>query len=120
MDKESSQKFMAEQQRATERMFEMQSRSKFGGVPHGMPPTPPFVKLNGNRQKGAENSYKSEVRKSEEKGGIKQSIFGDFSIPFLSDFTKDSDLLLIIGLLLILESEKGDRLLLAALLYIMS
>ena len=40
--------FMYEQQKAVERMMEMNRRSKPDGNSHNMPPAPSFVKLNEN------------------------------------------------------------------------
>lgn len=50
---------------------------------------------------------------------IKQTHQEGFSIPFLDSFLKDGDSSLIIGLLLILMSEKADKMLLFALIYIL-
>ncbi len=47
------------------------------------------------------------------------SLLGDLNIPFLENLKTDSDLTLIIGILLLLLSEKADKRLLFALIYIL-
>ena len=47
------------------------------------------------------------------------SAFSGFNIPFLENLKTDSDLTLIIGILLLLLSEKADKRLLFALIYIL-
>lgn len=47
------------------------------------------------------------------------SPFGGLNIPFLENLKTDSDLTLIIGILLLLLSEKADKRLLFALIYIL-
>lgn len=46
-------------------------------------------------------------------------LLGGLDLPFLDMLTKESDISLIIGLLLILMSEKADKKLLFALVYIL-
>ena len=128
--------FMRQQRAAVERMREMNQRAVPGNTNQPMPPVPPFVKLqnsgsgrggnyqnNNNaqaRQSGAnhlqrDNQIKSPPQ-SEKKGG---SLFEGLNLPFLDMFSKDGDASLIIGLLLILMSEKADKKLLFALIYIL-
>lgn len=57
--------------------------------------------------------------KRKEEPPIKQNTQPSFEIPFLQNFLNDGDSSLIIGLLLILMSEKTDKLLLFALIYIL-
>ena len=57
--------------------------------------------------------------KRKEEPSPKPNLAPSFEIPFLQNFLKDGDSSLIIGLLLILMSEKADKLLLFALLYIL-
>ena len=47
------------------------------------------------------------------------SLLGGLNLPFLENFKTDGDLTLIIGLLLLLLSEKADKRLLFALIYIL-
>lgn len=47
------------------------------------------------------------------------SFLGGFSLPFLDNLKKDGDLTLILGILLLLLSEKADKRLLFALIYIL-
>lgn len=90
--------FFIQKQKAVERMKEMQRSSAF--YDSSEPPMPPFVsRTRGNTQKKPpENSG----------GGV---------LPFLHSGDKDTALLL--GVFLLLSSEKADRLLLYALLYIL-
>ena len=129
----SDNDFMRQQQAAVERMREM-SRKAAETPEQPMPPVPPFVRLQ-NRQSGAQNQSAPAPKRqgqpprpqsapvTEEataedlpfparKGGLS-------SLPFLDLLGSDSDLPLIIGLLLILFSEKADKKLLFALIYIL-
>lgn len=128
--------FMRQQRAAVERMREMNQRAVPGNTNQPMPPVPPFVKLqnsgsgrggnyqnNNNaqaRQSGANHLQRDNQIKnppqSEKKGG---SLFEGLNLPFLDMFSKDGDASLIIGLLLILMSEKADKKLLFALIYIL-
>lgn len=128
--------FMRQQRAAVERMREMNQRAVPGNTNQPMPPVPPFVKLqnsgasrggnyqnNNNapaRQSGANHLQRDNQIKnppqSERKGG---SLFEGLNLPFLDMFSKDGDASLIIGLLLILMSEKADKKLLFALIYIL-
>ena len=47
------------------------------------------------------------------------NLFGGFNLPFLESLKTDSDLTLILGILLLLLSEKADKRLLFALIYIL-
>ena len=85
--------FNLEKQRAAERLKELNARSKY-----------------------RQGETQSKQKKSQpEKSGF----LSDFNIPFLSNMGIDSDMALIFGLILILSSEKSDKLLLLALLYIL-
>ena len=128
--------FMRQQRAAVERMREMNQRAVPGNTNQPMPPVPPFVKLqnsgsgrggnyqnNNNaqaRQSGANHLQRDNQIKnppqSEKKGG---SLFEGLNLPFLDMFSKGGDASLIIGLLLILMSEKADKKLLFALIYIL-
>ena len=83
--------FLKQQQSAVERMREMNSRSAF--KPQKQPQKP---------QKSQNNN-----------------ILGSLNIPFLDSLSSDGDMSLILGLLLILMSEKTDKTLLFALVYIL-
>ena len=88
--------FIKQQQSAVERMREMNSRSAFANTQNTAPPKkkpPPKQKEN--------------------------SLFGGLNIPFLDSLSTDGDMALILGLLLILMSEKTDKTLLFALIYIL-
>lgn len=117
--------FLAEQQKAVERMMEMSRRSG-GSVSHRMPPTPSFVKMpeddlredppTKDTEQPRENQTK-QTPKCNKNGNI--PFLGNLQIPFLSSLKGDKDMTLILGLILILMSESSDRLLLLALLYIL-
>lgn len=94
--------FNAEKQQAIERMKELNSRSKYRQNTHSA------NMAHQNKNRSGANSKQSS-----------QSFLSGFNIPFLSDIAADTDISLIIGLLLILISEKSDKLLLLALIYIL-
>lgn len=85
--------FNLEKQRAAERLKKLNEMSKY-----------------------RQGKTQSTVKKSEHE---KSGFLSNFNIPFLSGIGIDSDLALILGLILILSSEKSDKLLLLALLYIL-
>ncbi len=91
----NNQKFSEQQRDAIDRMREMNSRST---NPH-----PP----------------KNHTEKPKEKPKSENSFFEGLSLPFLDNLKKDGDLTLILGILLLLLSEKADKRLLFALIYIL-
>ena len=135
--------FMRQQQAAVERMKEMSSRAAPVSTGQRMPPVPSFVKVPQNSRSGsnqppkqntADNSHRrsentqhsqnrNQINKNEAAAVQKSSGAGGFlsglDLPFLDIFSKDTDVALIIGLLLILMSEKADKKLLFALVYIL-
>ncbi|MBQ8649025.1 MAG: hypothetical protein IJ470_03035 [Clostridia bacterium] len=116
--------FFRQQQAAMERMREMNARSQFknNNRNHKMPPTPSFVRLNGEEKKETAKNNPTE-QKPKEQTGQKNSgssfDLGGLGIPFLDSLKTDSDISLILGLMLIFLSEKSDKLLLMALVYIL-
>lgn len=132
---EGKSDFISEREKAVERMREMSRRSQISSQPHKMPPTPPFVKLTDSRgndnYEGVKNNSDSLNSFPKEppsggkpsgfgnlNGGI-ASILGKIGVPVSGGWNGDSDMTLILGILLILSSEKADRFLLLALLYIL-
>lgn len=127
----SENDFMRQQQAAVERMREM-SRKAAETPEQPMPPVPPFVRLQ-NRNAGAQSqnaaarqeppqphgSDMPQNEKSEDNFLFPARKGGLSSLPFLDMLGSDGDLPLIIGLLLILFSEKADKKLLFALIYIL-
>ena len=125
----SDNDFMRRQQDAVERMREM-SRQAVESSAQPMPPTPPFVRLqsrgnqaqsqgsSASRQEAVQARPQTSPASNEDplphtrKGGLS-------SLPFLDMLNIDGDLPLIIGLLLILFSEKADKKLLFAQIYIL-
>ena len=87
-----------EKQRAAERMRELNARSKYR---QNAPVTDTHRHTN-NTEPNSPPGFLSEL-----------------NIPFLSNIKFDSDIALILGLVLILSSENSDKLLLLALLYIL-
>ena len=106
----SNNDFMRRRQDAVERMREM-SRKAAESSAQPMPPMPPFVRLQ-NRENQASPAANEKYLPHTRKGGLS-------SLPFLDMLNIDGDLPLIIGLLLILFSEKADKKLLFALIYIL-
>lgn len=124
--------FLRDSRAAVERMREMNSRSKFqDGGTRRMPPVPPFVKIpNSNPNEshsGRGNKENGQDRRTEPVQDTPPKTDGShgsggspmLGLPFLNSLGKDSDATLILGLLLILFSEKADKLLLFALVYIL-
>lgn len=130
----SDDNFEEQQRRAVERMREMNRRSSLEGqTPHNIPPSPPFVRINKgpyeNDTKGGDTAPKNNGDKSninaenvppQSKAGFDLSgFFKGLDIPFLGKITENPDSSLIIILILLLWNDKADKLLLAALAYIL-
>ncbi len=125
--------FMRQQQAAVERMREMNARAKTGTeTNHKMPPVPPFVRVGDNstnRNQSNNNFLKTEdthkndappqINNTAHRAQKNNSLLGGLNIPVLDSILRDGDSTLIIGLLLLLMSEKSDKLLLFALVYIL-
>ena len=124
----SDNDFMRRRQDAVERMREM-SRKAAESSAQPMPPMPPFVRLQ-NRENQAESQGSAASQQSVQTGSQASPASNEdslpptrkgglSSLPFLDLLNIDGDLPLIIGLLLILFSEKADKKLLFALIYIL-
>ncbi|MBQ3817124.1 MAG: hypothetical protein II802_02485 [Clostridia bacterium] len=114
--------FFKQQQEAMKRMMEMSSRAKADDTSHNMPPMPPFVSINGSNTAEHQKAEQDSNPKGNEDRVNKNKfpfISGNLGIPFLDSITKDADISLIIGIMLIFLSEKSDKLLLMALAYIL-
>lgn len=120
---QSQDNFIFEQQKAVERMMEMNRRSKTtqnnSAGSHNMPPAPSFVRLNENAPHSGNTNPPKEPPKNFSHEPQKEPAQSGFSLPILDTLKIDRDTTLILGLLLILWSEKSDRYLLLALLYIL-
>lgn len=124
----SDNDFMRRRQDAVERMREM-SRQAVESSAQPMPPMPPFVRLqnreNQPQSQGSAASQQSVQTGSQASPASNENYLphtrkgGLSSLPFLDMLNIDGDLPLIIGLLLILFSEKADKKLLFALIYIL-
>lgn len=99
--------FDREKQLAAQRLRELGARSKYRQA--GNPP--PDTYRNKNNKNGEPRHSPAHDAASD--------LLPKFKVPFLSDLGADSDMTLILGLILILSSEKSDKLLLLALLYIL-
>lgn len=124
----SDNDFMRRQQDAVERMREM-SRKAAESSAQPMPPMPPFVRLQ-NRENQVQSQGSAASQQSVQTGPQASPASNEdplphtrkgglSSLPFLDMLNIDGDLPLIIGLLLILFSEKADKKLLFALIYIL-
>ena len=124
----SDNDFMRRRQDAVERMREM-SRKAAESSAQPMPPMPPFVRLQ-NRENQPQSQGSAASQQSVQTGpqaspasnedSLSHTRNGGLSsLPFLDMLNIDGDLPLIIGLLLILFSEKADKKLLFALIYIL-
>lgn len=105
--------FKRQQQAAVEQMRRMNMRSSKPNTP----PVPPFVKLNQPPQK--KEPVQSTPEPPEPTKSSAPSFLEGLDLPFLDIFKKDGDVPLILGLLLLLMSEKADKRLLFALIYIL-
>ena len=124
----SDNDFMRRRQDAVERMREM-SRKAAESSAQPMPPMPPFVRLQ-NRENQAQSQGSAASQQSVQTGPQASPASNEdslpparkgglSSLPFLDLLNIDGDLPLIIGLLLILFSEKADKKLLFSLIYIL-
>lgn len=124
----SDNDFMRRRQDAVERMREM-SRKAAESSAQPMPPMPPFVRPQ-NRENQPQSQGSAASQQSVQTGpqaspasnedSLPHTRKGGLSsLPFLDMLNIDGDLPLIIGLLLILFSEKADKKLLFALIYIL-
>lgn len=95
--------FNIEKQRAAERLRELNARSRYHTN------RPPYKNMNCDGEPHLINGKKAE----------RHNFLSELGIPFLGDKGIDSDIALVLGLVLILTSENSDRLLLLALLYIL-
>lgn len=112
------EEFYKQTQAAAERMREMNKRSENPPSYHGnMPPTPSFVKVNHQPIPQSNENPKEKEPQQMKINNKPNSFFKE--IPFLDNLLKDSDTVLIIGLLLILMSDNSDKMLMFALIYIL-
>lgn len=107
MSNVSGYDFDREKQLAAQRLRELGARSKYRQAEN---PSPDNC---GNRKHDG-----GETRRRPPDDNA-SDLLPKFKIPFLSDLGADSDMTLILGLIPILSSEKSDKLLLLALLYIL-
>ncbi len=71
------------------------------------------------KEMNARSIYKKEPEPEKPPTSQSNSLFSGLNIPFLENLKTDSDLTLILGILLLLLSEKADKRLLFALIYIL-
>ena len=95
----NNKNFSEQQRRAIEQMFDMNKRSTKpqNKAPEPKPQKPPNIPKSENQN----------------------SFLGGISLPFLDNLKKDGDMTLILGILLLLLSEKADKRLLFAIIYIL-
>lgn len=119
--------FLQSRDDAIRRMREMNNRNNSQVK---KPPSPDFVRYRGQNGINANNNRKIEVDNKPQKPSPLQDekplllrenkVLGQgLGIPFLDKILNDGDTTLIIGLLLLLMSEKSDKILLFALVYIL-
>ena len=107
---------------AVAQMREMNARA--GGTGKNGAPTGPSLRRTGRQNGGAktEETYTPptpEAPPVPPKRPNGDGLFGGLDLPFLERLRSEGDLALILGLLLILLSERSDKKLLFALLYIL-
>ena len=110
-----------ELQRAAERVRELSRRSSVNGRPHPLPPTPDFVNVNRRQhspapETPANTATEKAVASPSKRGSAVNSLFKMINFKNLEI---DSDVSLILGILLLLSSDNADEILSMALLYIM-
>lgn len=107
--------FFKERQEAIERMRDMARRSSDFGIP-----APPFVKGRNNPPRPHEpvKPPRENLRGEEKDKGFLSDILSRFNLSFSGE-EGDSDITLILALMLLFLDQKGDRLLLYALIYIL-
>ena len=127
----SNEEFLRETQRDVERMREMNYKSKFDRSVHKMPPTPPFVRLNRTpayqrpseqrKQESARENSRNQNPDRQQDSNFIGSVLNSLGLNSgnMNSLSSDPDLFLILGIILLLSSEKGDKMLMAALLYIL-
>ncbi len=113
---ESNTDFMRMQQQAVERMREMSNRSTSAAA-HQMPPAPSFVKVENRHTAQKTTNENAPLIPKNEPISTMHKNGNPFSL--IQRLHTEPDMALIIGLLLILWSEKSDKRLLLALLYIL-
>jgi len=106
--------FYLKQQAAVERMREMNMKAQ---TKNSAPSEKPPANQPQNQQPNTANN-KNNAKIQNSNRNIKADT-GGLNIPFLETLFRDGDTTLIVGLLLLLMSEKGDKLLLFALVYIL-
>ena len=126
--------FISQQRAAVERMREMNNRSRFSNDNTRKKPSDNFrnskekpINKNDNtphNNSSFQNNNKPPIAQNQEQKKQKSNppfpfLGNSGPLSFLDIFNKDGDSALIIGLLLILMSEKADKMLIFALVYIL-
>lgn len=106
-----------ELQRAAERVRELSRRSSVNTRSHAMPPTPDFVNVNRRQQPAPPPPPAEKASLPPPKRG--SAVNSLFKMINFKNLEIDSDVSLILGILLLLSSDKTDEILSMALLYIM-
>ncbi len=106
-----------ELRRAAERVRELSRRSSVNTPPHAMPPTPDFVNVNRRQQPSPPPPTPEKTVDSPSKRA--PAVNSLFKMINFKNLEIDSDVSLILGILLLLSSDKTDEILSMALLYIM-
>ncbi len=110
--------FMLRRQAAVDRMREMNARAVNSNI-CGQKKTAAPQNKSGKTEPAKGSLPHLQPEPSKQKRQENTSFQNSFNLPFLEALKKDSDTTLIIGLLLILMSEKSDKFLLFALVYIL-
>ncbi len=109
----NEREFMENRQAAMDKMREMNSRSRYKNEPH----SPHFEQKEKTAQAKAYSQphQPKKITQPQPKGQRE----GGMKLPFLDNLLNDGDSTLILGLLLLLMSEKADKTLIFALVYIL-
>lgn len=112
--------FIRQRQRAVERMMEMSAQaSAAAGSEHIMPPAPPFIRMQSGVNNASQKHAEAETKSPSESKDLSVKPQTRAEKGFLERLSTESDLPLVLGLLLLLWSEKADRRLMLALAYIL-
>jgi hypothetical protein len=118
-DNMDQNEFLKQQQEAAERMRRMHERSQIRNTAHTAPPAPDFVRLSPYRNENHNTEHTKSQHQPDSTPHLQSNQMNINRGFDLATLMKDGDAALIIGLLLLLYSEKADTKLLLALLYIL-
>ena len=116
----NQQNFNQNKRDAIKRMQEMQAKSIYKQPEKPKSKEQPPSKLEPQQQQSHQSAFREHTHSQIQPQQQPQSnLLGGLNLPFLENLKTDGDLTLILGILLLLLSEKADKRLLFALIYIL-